>query len=171
MKRVFAILFVTLFIFLTACSNGLFNSPPERERQFTSDITIKYKDKVFSGSLECNSHTDTRFTFTYPENLSGFEIRTSETGYICNVLGIENEISDGILQNTSCAELLFSGIEEVLYSQCELSINADGDYFSYFDNNKYKAVFSDEGYLTSLTAQSFDFEVSFEITAPQSFVS
>lgn len=150
-----------MLVFALASCSVLFSEPPERSREFTAGVEIRLGEKHFAGTLRCSSPADMCLAFSQPEEISGFSVKTSPEGYICDTGGVSDLLPFDLSPQGSCASLFFETVKSAVFEPARLMPNADGNFSAVSENGTITAFFSPEGEPLKIAAPSNGLEIVF----------
>ena len=127
-------------------------------------MTATKSAQSFEADIICLNSEDITISFTYPQELSGFSVKTTENGYTVNVFGIPDEISDSQLNDNSLLNVLISTLRLSVFSNHGLFTKTE-DYYEAnltVDSIPVFVKFDKDGYISQIKAETLDFYGEFK---------
>ena len=166
MKRftVLPAIILTLSFIFASCESPVFIKDFIPEKTFTVHMTATKGNQSFEADITCLNSENITLSFTYPEELSGFTVKTTEDGYTVNIFGIPDEISDSELNDNSLLNVLFGTLRLSVFSNHGLFTKTDDFYEANLtvDRIPVYVKFGKDGYISELKADTLDFYGEFK---------
>ena len=149
---------------LTSCNTAEFIRDFMPEKSFTVKMKAIKSNQEFEADIICNNSEDITISFTYPKELSGFSVKTSENGYTVNAFGVPDEISQTELNDSSLLNVLIKSLQLSVFSNHGLFTKTDDGYEANItvDSIPVFVSFGKNGYIRTLKADTLSFSAQFE---------
>ncbi len=149
---------------MSSCGNESSASLLTPQGSFSVHMKAKKGEALFEADIDCFSYNDITLTFTYPEELSGFAVSSSENAYIINIFGVNDIMSEEEISKTSLLNILFNTIRISVFSNHGQFKKADSGFSAALtvDDIPISVTFSEDGYLTSISAEAINFSAEFQ---------
>lgn len=133
------------------------------ERAFSIHMKATKNDKSFEADIICRTYEEIEIAFTYPNELSGFNVKTVSGGYTVNVFGVPDEISEDEIKDNSLLNILVQTIRISVFTNHGMFRETEDGYTASLavDGTPVSVEFTSEGYLRSLTVNSLGFSAEF----------
>ncbi len=120
----------------------------------------------FEADIKCLGENDITLAFTVPKELSGFQVKTDESGYTVNIFGIVDEVTKQELNNNSLLNVLIEALRLSVFTNHGLFTEKEDCYEANLtiDGLPVYVTFGKDGYIRSLSAQTLNFSAEFEIS-------
>lgn len=151
-------------LILTSCEKEkAFSKDFFPERAFSVHMKATKSDKAFEADIICRTYEDIEIAFTYPKELSGFNVKTNSEGYTVNVFGVPDELTEDEIKDNSLLNVLVQTIRISVFTNHGMFRESEDCYTASLaiDGTPVNVVFSKDGYLRSLTANSLAFSAEF----------
>ena len=127
-------------------------------------MTATKGNQTFEADITCLNSEDITLSFTYPEELSGFTVKTNEEGYTVNIFGIPDEISDSQLNDNSLLNVLIGTLRLSVFTNHGLFTKKDDFYEANLsiDQIPVYVSFDKNGYIRQIKADTLDFYGEFK---------
>lgn len=149
-----------LMLILTSCEKEkTFSKDFFPERAFSVHMKATKNDKLFEADIICRTYEEIEIAFTYPKELSGFNVKTTEDGYTVNVFGVPDELTKEELKDSSLLNVLVEAIRISVFTNHGMFREEEDCYKASLavDGTPVSVTFSKDGYLRSITADSLGF--------------
>lgn len=159
--RLIPMFLVFLFI-LTSCTDRS-DKILEPVRNTELEMTAEKDGMEFVADVFLLPDGNISISFTSPEMMQGFKIKTDETGYAVDAYGIKDIIPYTDVYDNSYISLIFSTLKALIYTNHTEFTSTDDGYKIDFALNKVniKAEFDKEGYLLKAIIPKEDFSAEF----------
>lgn len=159
----FAILLILSVIF-SSCEGPEFIKDFIPEKSFTVHMIATKGDKNFEADIICLNNEDITISFTYPEELSGFSVKTSEDGYTVNIFGVPDEVTESELNDNSLLNVLIETVRLSVFSNHGFFTKQEDFYEANLsvDSVPVYVKFGKDGYISEMKADTLDFYGQFQ---------
>ena len=163
-KAVFTSAVLFLLLLLASCGASSKGNAYSPEQTFTVGMSAQKDGKNFEADIICDGYNDIKIMFTSPEELSGFTVTAGENGFNVNAFGIIDEISSAELNKASLLYILTETLRTAVFTNHgKFKESADGYSAELMiSNTPVSVTFSEDGYITQMTAPTMDFSAVFK---------
>ncbi|MBQ6899103.1 MAG: hypothetical protein IJN70_08995 [Clostridia bacterium] len=160
---VFSVCILAMAVF-SACEKEM-SAEDFMPRDFFSLSMKGEKDgKTFEADVICSSYEDIEIAFTYPGELSGFSVKTEGDGYSINAFGVPDERKSDEIKDTSLLNVIVRSIRLAVFTNHKSFTKTENGFEAdvIAETVKVKLGFSEDGYITYLSAPEAGFSAEFQ---------
>ncbi len=167
MKKTAAIVFslcVFVMALFSSCEKEMSAEDFMPRDFFNLSMKGKKDGKIFEADVICSSYEDIEIAFTYPEELSGFSVKTEGDGYNINAFGVPDERKSDEIKDTSLLNVIVRSIRLAVFTKHRTITKTENGFEADVtaDTVNVKLDFSEDGYITYLSAPEAGFSAEFQ---------